>query len=213
MEAAEGRPIDESVQEPAERSADTPDSDEMNRFVLDLFDEFNRDPGHAITDVELNRYNEDPDHSELSNMERFVSMIKFSEKVPQMYREMSIDELRHLIEKGLQSRKFVPIVPNALAGTYHHHFCGPFRTHMKSLINDCQNRYFSGKGCSIDHSICCKTQGDKRPIQELERVHVTDRITRSPRSLQSVGLGNRLKESQRCNPSIQRKSPCNFASR
>lgn len=119
MEPTEGRPSEGSGQE-------TPNSDEMNRFVLDLYEEFNQDPGHEFTDFDINSHDEGTPSSEQSNMERFVAMIKFSEKVPQMYREMSVDELRHMILKGLQSRTFVPIVPNAYAGKYHQ-CCGSVR--------------------------------------------------------------------------------------
>lgn len=109
---------DEKGRGPAMQSIDTPDSDELNLFVLDMYEQFTKDSGHAITEFEFTNHDEYTESSsEQTNMERFIAMIKSSEKVPQVYREMSNDEVRSLVQQGLQSQKFVPIVPNA--GTYH----------------------------------------------------------------------------------------------
>jgi hypothetical protein len=118
IEDVEVRPSTEDDQEPDNWSNSIPDIEEMNLFVLDLFDEFKRDPGNALTDFEFNGDDEAADSSESSSLEKFIAMIKFSEKVPQMYREMGMDELRDLLQKGLQSRKFVPIIPNAQVGKF-----------------------------------------------------------------------------------------------
>ncbi len=120
IDDAEVRPSTENDQEPDNWSNSILDMEEMNLFVLDLFEEFKRDPGNALTDFDFNNYDEAVDSSESSSLERFITMIKFSEKVPQMYREMGVDELRNLLQKGLQSRKFVPIIPNAHAGKFYY---------------------------------------------------------------------------------------------
>lgn len=116
----EARSRDEGEKESAERSTGTLDSDEMNLFVLDLYDQFNFDSENATTELERNQQ-ESPNESSIehANMDKFIAMMKSSEKVPQMLKEMSNDELRRMVEEGLQSQKFVPIIPNPHAGTYH----------------------------------------------------------------------------------------------
>ncbi len=96
-EIIEGEETDSMEQESAKQPTCTPDSDEMNLFVLDMYDRFKLDPGHAITEFEFNNLDDDPRSSSAQTLKTFIALIKTSEKLPQMYQEMSNDELHHLV--------------------------------------------------------------------------------------------------------------------